>query len=104
VVCTERAQRATCGGSARRKRGGLEEFKGRRRLRLARSQLHRVTLEPHGGVAEWFKAAVLKTAVPETVPGVQIPPPPPLVAFAALQICAFGAPALGSPKGARRSA
>ncbi len=33
-----------------------------------------------GGVAEWFKAAVLKTAVPETVPGVQIPPPPPLEA------------------------
>ena len=30
-----------------------------------------------GGVAEWFKAAVLKTAVPGRVPGVQIPPPPP---------------------------
>jgi hypothetical protein len=24
----------------------------------------RATLKPHGGVAEWFKAAVLKTAVP----------------------------------------
>ena len=31
-------------------------------------------------MAEWFKAAVLKTAVPETVPGVRIPPPPPHVA------------------------
>src|SRR6266542_3752667 len=61
----------------------------------------RATLEPHGGVAEWFKAAVLKTAVPETVPGVRIPPPPPLVAFAALWICAFSAPALGSTRGAR---
>jgi hypothetical protein len=32
---------------------------------------------PRGGVAEWFKAAVLKTAVPETVPWVRIPPSPP---------------------------
>ena len=30
-----------------------------------------------GGVVEWFKAAVLKTAVPVTVPWVRIPPPPP---------------------------
>jgi hypothetical protein len=30
----------------------------------------------HGGVAEWSKAAVLKTAVPATVPGVRIPSPP----------------------------
>lgn len=30
-----------------------------------------------GGVAEWSKAAVLKTAVPATVPGVRIPSPPP---------------------------
>ena len=29
-----------------------------------------------GGVAEWSKAAVLKTAVPVTVPGVRIPSPP----------------------------
>ena len=29
-----------------------------------------------GWVAEWFKAAVLKTAVRETVPGVRIPPHP----------------------------
>lgn len=29
-----------------------------------------------GGVAEWFKAAVLKTAVGESSPGVRIPPPP----------------------------
>ena len=32
-----------------------------------------------GGVAEWSKAAVLKTAVPVTVPGVRIPSPPPIV-------------------------
>src|SRR5512132_1013201 len=38
----------------------------------------RATLEPHGGVAEWFKAVVLKTTVPSQVPGVRIPPPPPL--------------------------
>jgi hypothetical protein len=30
-----------------------------------------------GGVAEWFKAAVLKTAVLARVPGVRIPSPPP---------------------------
>lgn len=31
-----------------------------------------------GGVAERFKAPVLKTGVRETVPWVRIPPPPPL--------------------------
>jgi hypothetical protein len=31
-----------------------------------------------GGVAEWFKATVLKTVVSERVPWVRIPPPPPL--------------------------
>lgn len=31
-----------------------------------------------GEVAEWFKAAVLKTAVRESVPWVRIPPSPPL--------------------------
>src|SRR3954454_5977136 len=31
-----------------------------------------------GGVVEWFKAAVLKTAVPARVPWVRIPPPPPV--------------------------
>src|ERR1700680_4023313 len=31
-----------------------------------------------GGMCEWLKQAVLKTAVPETVPGVRIPLPPPL--------------------------
>ena len=31
-----------------------------------------------GGMAEWFKAAVLKTVVRETVPGVRIPLPPPV--------------------------
>jgi hypothetical protein len=30
-----------------------------------------------GGVCEWLKQAVLKTAVRETVPGVRIPLPPP---------------------------
>jgi hypothetical protein len=32
---------------------------------------------PRGGVVEWFKAAVLKTAVRVTAPWVRIPPPPP---------------------------
>ena len=31
-----------------------------------------------GGMREWLKRAVLKTAVRETVPGVRIPLPPPL--------------------------
>lgn len=31
----------------------------------------------NGEVAEWFKAAVLKTAVRESVPWVRIPPSPP---------------------------
>ena len=35
----------------------------------------------HGRVAEWTIAAVLKTAVPETVPWVRIPPLPPKHAF-----------------------
>src|ERR1017187_4632393 len=30
-----------------------------------------------GGMCEWLKQAVLKTAVPERVPGVRIPLPPP---------------------------
>jgi hypothetical protein len=30
-----------------------------------------------GGMAEWFKAAVLKTVDGETRPGVRIPLPPP---------------------------
>ena len=33
---------------------------------------------PVGGVAEWLKAAVLKTVERLRVPGVRIPPPPPL--------------------------
>lgn len=32
----------------------------------------------HGGLAEWSKAAVLKTVVPARVPGVRIPKPPPI--------------------------
>ena len=34
-----------------------------------------------GGMCEWLKQAVLKTAVRETVPGVRIPLPPPLHGF-----------------------
>ena len=55
---------ATCGGSARRKRGGRENLKGRRRGRLALPQAHPRYTQTRGGVAEWLKAAVLKTAVP----------------------------------------
>ena len=36
-------------------------------------------------MAEWFKAAVLKTVVRETVPGVRIPLPPPAFAKRALR-------------------
>ena len=39
------------------------------------------TLQSLGGVAERFKAPVLKTGVQETVPWVRIPPPPPLFSF-----------------------
>ena len=35
------------------------------------------TLRLRGGMAEWFKAAVLKTVGSETGPGVRIPLPPP---------------------------
>ena len=41
----------------------------------------------YGGMAERLKAAVLKTAVRGTVPGVRIPLPPP--AFAPLRLAAF---------------
>src|SRR5208282_6180967 len=34
-----------------------------------------------GEVAEWLKAPVLKTGVRETVPGVRIPPSPPVFRF-----------------------
>src|SRR5437868_13158268 len=34
-----------------------------------------------GGMAEWSMAVVLKTTVPETVPGVRIPLPPPSFAL-----------------------
>ena len=39
----------------------------------------REQIEVPGGVAERSKAAVLKTAVPVTVPGVRIPSPPPVI-------------------------
>ena len=38
-----------------------------------------------GGMSEWFKEAVLKTAVRETVPGVRIPLPPPNSRFARIE-------------------
>jgi hypothetical protein len=34
-----------------------------------------------GGMAEWFKAAVLKTVDGETRPGVRIPLPPPTTTY-----------------------
>ena len=34
---------------------------------------------------EWLKRVVLKTTVPETVPGVRIPLPPPIVPFFAMR-------------------
>jgi hypothetical protein len=37
-------------------------------------------LDEHGEVAEWFKAAVLKTVELERVPGVRIPSSPPAYA------------------------
>ena len=40
----------------------------------------------NGEVAEWFKAAVLKTAVRESVPWVRIPPSPPFLLYSALKI------------------
>jgi hypothetical protein len=57
---------------------------GATRRRASSTRLFRQTRNPAegkqtqivGGVAEWSKAAVLKTAVPLRVPGVRIPPPP----------------------------
>lgn len=40
---------------------------------------------PAGGVAEWLNAAVLKTVELARVPGVRIPPPPPLWVFSKIQ-------------------
>ena len=40
-----------------------------------------------GEMAEWFKAAVLKTAVLETVPGVRIPLSPPTSGSRCLKPC-----------------
>jgi hypothetical protein len=36
-----------------------------------------ICVRPNGRMAEWSNAAVLKTAEPETVPGVRIPLLPP---------------------------
>lgn len=71
-----------------------------------------------GQVAEWFKAAVLKTAVGESLPWVRIPPCPPappcyagrmtlrpLLRSAALAAClAFAAPALANDTSAELAA
>ena len=40
------------------------------------------TVARRGGVAEWLNAAVLKTVERANVPGVRIPPPPPVVSEA----------------------
>ena len=45
--------------------------------------LNRIGTEPAGGVAEWSIASVLKTDEPVRVPGVRIPPPPPIAPNAA---------------------
>ena len=42
-----------------------------------------------GGVAEWLKAAVLKTVERLRVPGVRIPPPPPLICYYTLFLISF---------------
>ena len=39
-----------------------------------------------GEVAEWLMAPVLKTGVPERVPGVRIPPSPPALYFLLLTV------------------
>src|SRR5688572_23858272 len=44
---------------------------------LARQALRSIGACPKGEVAEWFKAAVLKTAVGASPPWVRIPPSPP---------------------------
>jgi hypothetical protein len=41
----------------------------------------RLSMNFVGGMSEWFKEAVLKTAVRETVPGVRIPLPPPITCY-----------------------
>ncbi len=38
-----------------------------------------LTLLAYGGVAEWFKAPVLKTGDSARGPWVRIPPPPPII-------------------------
>jgi hypothetical protein len=53
-----------------------------------------------GGMCEWLKQAVLKTAVRETVPGVRIPLPPPLSRFASK---ARSERSSGALRGSRRS-
>ena len=45
--------------------------------------------QSRGEVCEWLKQAVLKTAVPERVPGVRIPPSPPCTTFIFLYLHAF---------------
>lgn len=49
---------------------------GRRACRTMNRGRQRLRRQRPGRVAEWSKAAVLKTAVRETVPGVRIPPRP----------------------------
>jgi hypothetical protein len=42
---------------------------------------YRLGISERGQVAEWFKAAVLKTAVDESLPWVRIPPCPPFFLY-----------------------
>ena len=44
----------------------------------------------NGGMREWLKRAVLKTVVPERVPGVRIPLPPPLIRQAGNNLAVLG--------------
>ena len=50
-------------------------------LRLLRQRQITKLLQRLGRVAEWFKAAVLKTAVGATPPWVRIPPLPPDIIY-----------------------
>jgi hypothetical protein len=67
-----------CAG-ARLLRNGVKSARGRRQLQAASSCGSQVVGLACGEVAEWFKAAVLKTAVGSRSPWVRIPPSPPIL-------------------------
>src|SRR5689334_2886432 len=58
----------------RRRRGSGAS--GSRYNRRSAANLSKIRRQAFGWVAEWSKAAVLKTAVGESLPGVRIPPHP----------------------------